>query len=71
MRATEAPSGSWTTTKKAPWSSSGRKPVGVVRAMPTTPTPNAATSTTESTDEPHELAHHEGIAVAHAVDAAG
>ena len=32
VRLTEAPSGSWITTKKAPWSSSGRKPVGVFSA---------------------------------------
>ena len=32
VRDTDAPSGSWTAMKKAPWSSSGRKPVGVVRA---------------------------------------
>ena len=30
VRATEAPSGSWIDMKKAPWSSSGRKPVGVI-----------------------------------------
>ena len=32
VRDTEAPSGSCTTTKKTPWSSSGRKPVGVLSA---------------------------------------
>ena len=29
VRETEAPSGNCTETKKAPWSSSGRNPVGV------------------------------------------
>ena len=44
LRATEAPSGSWTLRKKAPWSSSGRKLVGVMRANPKMPAANSATS---------------------------
>ena len=30
VRDTDAPSGNWIDMKKAPWSSSGRKPVGVI-----------------------------------------
>ena len=31
VRFSEAPGGSWTSAKKAPWSSSGRNPVGITR----------------------------------------
>ena len=48
VRATEAASGSCTATKNAPWSSSGRKPVGVVRAANTMPTANTAIATSDS-----------------------
>ncbi len=34
VRETEAPSGSCTETKNTPWSSSGRKPVGVILPRP-------------------------------------
>ena len=42
VRATEAPSGSCTAMKKAPWSSSGRKPVGVIADRPAMPTAHTA-----------------------------
>ena len=42
VRATDAPSGNWITTKKPPWSSSGRKPVGVRRDNPKIPAPNTS-----------------------------
>ena len=34
VRATDAPSGNCTEMKKAPWSSSGKKPVGVRKDRP-------------------------------------
>ena len=34
VRETDAPSGNCTETKNTPWSSSGRKPVGVIRPKP-------------------------------------
>ena len=43
VRPTDAPSGNCTTTKMAPWSSSGKNPVGVIFARLTTP--SAATAT--------------------------
>jgi hypothetical protein len=39
VRDTEAPSGSWRLRKNAPWSSSGRKLVGVMRDIPQVPSP--------------------------------
>ena len=49
VRDTEAPSGSWMLRKKAPWSSSGRKEVGVIRASPKMPPPITATASSETT----------------------
>jgi hypothetical protein len=49
VRATDAPSGNCTSMKNAPWSSSGRKPVGVSRDTPNTPAANTNTSTSDST----------------------
>jgi hypothetical protein len=49
VRATEAPSGSWMATKKPPWSSDGRNPLGVMRANPKIPAPKASASTTPNT----------------------
>ena len=47
VRLSEAPSGSWTWAMKAPWSSVGRKPVGVtLNNQPVaSPTPTINTST--------------------------
>ena len=45
-RDTEAPSGNCTATKNAPWSSSGRKPVGVRAASSQIPTPATISSST-------------------------
>ena len=44
VRDTEAPSGSLATTKEAPWSSSGKKPVGVT-SIPQIAPPATATMT--------------------------
>ena len=49
VRFAEAPSGSCSSTKKAPWSSSGRKPPGVVLKRMPVPAPAAATATSDST----------------------
>ena len=43
VRLIEAPPGICTTTNMPPWSSSGRKPVGVIFESPSTPTPATAT----------------------------
>ena len=48
VRDTEAPSGNCTATKNAPWSSSGRNPVGVRTASSPMPTPAATITTTDS-----------------------
>ena len=48
VRSTDAPSGSCTTVKIAPWSSSGRNPVGVALPSMKMPAPAAAIKTTES-----------------------
>ena len=69
VRGTEAPSGNCTKMKNAPWSSSGRKPVGVCCDRPKTPTPAAPISTSAEDGHPHQPAHHRGVAVAHVVDA--
>ena len=50
VRPTEAPSGNCTATKNAPWSSSGRNPVGVILPKYQMPAPDAATTMTDSTD---------------------
>jgi hypothetical protein len=48
VRLREAPSGSATSAKKAPWSSCGRKPVGVRDPAPTMPAMTAASSSSET-----------------------
>ena len=48
VRATEAPSGNCTLMKNAPWSSSGRKPVGVVSDRPQMPAPQTITARIDS-----------------------
>ncbi len=50
VRDTDAPSGNCTATKNAPWSSSGRNPVGVRSASPQMPAPAMAIASTDSTD---------------------
>ena len=45
VRLTEAPSGSAIWAKNAPWSSAGRKPVGVMRNRSPVPTTTAARAT--------------------------
>ncbi|MGY3109919.1 hypothetical protein ACVWW7_006546 [Bradyrhizobium sp. LM6.9] len=47
VRATDAPSGSCIEVKKAPWSSSGRNPVGVRCDIPKMPAANIAASMSE------------------------
>ena len=66
VRDTEAPSGNWTAMKNAPWSSSGRKPVGVMLRQHQMPAPATAITTSDRTATPQQPAHHRGIAVAHA-----
>ena len=70
VRATEAASGSCTATKNAPWSSSGRKPVGVRRPNQAMPPPATATSSSDTRGQPQQPPHDRGVAVAHGVDAA-
>ena len=70
VRLSEAPSGRRMAAKKAPWSSAGRKPCGVILKSP-----NEAASTTATADQaedrdPHQPAHDGDVAVAHPVDAA-
>ncbi len=50
VRLTEAPSGSATCAKNAPWSSAGRKPVGVIRNRAPVPTTTTASATRLSTE---------------------
>ena len=50
VRLTEAPSGRAICAKKAPWSSAGRKPVGVIRNNAPVPTTTAASATRLSTE---------------------
>ena len=71
VRSTEAPSGSWIDMKKAPWSSSGRNPIGVFRDSAVdrrrrTRRLRRATNAARRTQERHAAA----IAVARPVDAA-
>ena len=68
VRLTEAPSGNCTETKNAPWSSSGRKPVGV-RSDDRIDAGAAASDRDEAKQRhAHQPAHDRGIAVAHIVD---
>jgi hypothetical protein len=50
VRATEAPWGSWICTKKAPWSSAGRKPCGVRFATVKIPKAMPAVSSSERSE---------------------
>ena len=63
--------GNCTWTKKAPWSSSGRKPVGVFAATAVdAEADSAAIRTSDRMATRHQPPHDRGIAVAHLVDAA-
>ena len=70
VRPIEAPSGNCTTTKKAPWSSSGRKPVGVI--LPSPPDASHRNTDHHQADDgnAHEPRDDGAIGVAHPVDAA-
>ena len=49
VRLTEAPSGNWTSANTAPWSSDGRKPVGVTLNSQPAPAITATSSSKLST----------------------
>src|SRR6516162_3776181 len=51
VRATAVPPGICTMTNNAPWSSSGRNPVGVIFDSPTIPTPATPTITNPMTEK--------------------
>ena len=70
VRFSEAPSGSRSAAKNAPWSSAGRKPCGVILNSPTEAAATAATATRPNTATRTSRRTIAGIAVAHAVDAA-
>ena len=70
VRSTDAPPGNCTMTKKAPWSSSGRNPVGVMRASPTVPSAATPTSTRPMTEKRTIRATARAIGVAHVIDRA-
>ena len=65
VRASEAPAGSCTLTKKAPLSSSGRKPVGAARNRNTAPPAKAAKSSIERPLRRIIPPTKPGVAVAH------
>ena len=70
VRPTDAPPGNCTTTKNAPWSSSGRNPVGVIFASANDAGTGDRDHHQADDGEPHHAGDDRAVAVAHTVDRA-
>ncbi len=68
VRFTDAPAGSCASRKNAPWSSSGRKPVGTMRAKQHGERDGARHEQQRQHGEAHERTAERHVAVAHLVD---